>query len=91
MTTPRVILASHSSRLYGAERSLLTLRQGVVTLHAAIRLEVYRATRERFEMDLHWWQYTPEMAQNELGYEHRAFDEGLEQTVSWMRSSGLIG
>lgn len=46
---------------------------------------------ERFAIDSHSWAYSTEMAENELGYQHRPLAEGLEQTVAWMRSSGLLG
>lgn len=58
-------------------------------LFGAVPKETARS-RERFEMDLHWWKFSPAMAEAELGYERRPFDQGLEETVAWMRSSGLL-
>jgi nucleoside-diphosphate-sugar epimerase len=46
---------------------------------------------ERLALDSHSWAYSSEMAEREWGYRHRPFEQGLEETVAWMRSSGLVG
>lgn len=47
-------------------------------------------TPERFAIDSHEWAYSCELAVADWGYEARPFREGLETTVAWMRSSGLL-
>jgi nucleoside-diphosphate-sugar epimerase len=46
---------------------------------------------ERLAIDSHSWAYSSEMAAHDWGYEHRPLDQGLEETVAWMRASGLLG
>jgi nucleoside-diphosphate-sugar epimerase len=48
-------------------------------------------TQERFLMDSHSWAYRSDLAAREWGYRSRPLAAGLEQTVAWMRSSGLLG
>jgi len=47
-------------------------------------------SKQRFDIDSHSWAFSSDYAQKEWGYEYRSLDEGLEQTVAWMRSSGLL-
>jgi len=47
-------------------------------------------SKERFAIDSHSWAFSTAVAENDWGYAHRPLDEGLEQTVAWMRSSGLL-
>jgi dihydroflavonol-4-reductase len=44
----------------------------------------------RDTIDSHYWAFSCDMASSEWGYVHRPLDEGLAQTVEWMRSSGLL-
>ncbi len=46
--------------------------------------------KERFAMDSHAWAYSSDLAREDWGYAARPFQEGLEETVSWMRTSGLL-
>lgn len=46
---------------------------------------------ERFLMDSHEWAYSSAMAGAEWDYRPRSLAAGLEPTVAWMRSSGLVG
>lgn len=46
---------------------------------------------ERFALDSHSWAYTSEFAAADFGYRSRPLDEGLAETVEWMRSSSLLG
>lgn len=48
-------------------------------------------SREREAMDSHSWAYTSAMAEGDFGYRARPFREGLQQTVAWMKASGLLG
>ncbi|GJM21109.1 MAG: NAD-dependent dehydratase [Planctomycetota bacterium] len=74
----------------GEPKSVMPRRGLSAKLLGATPKEATRSP-ERFLTDLHWWQFTPAMAEADWGYAHRPLDEGLEQTVAWMRSSGLIG
>lgn len=47
-------------------------------------------SKERFAMDSHSWAYRSDVAEQDWGYVHRPLDEGLAQTVEWMRSSVLL-
>ena len=47
-------------------------------------------SKERFAIDSHSWAFSAAVAEKDWGYTHRSLDEGLEQTVAWMRSSGLL-
>ena len=46
---------------------------------------------ERHAIDSHCWAFTCDMARAEWGYRLRPFDQGLAETVDWMRSCGLVG
>ena len=48
-------------------------------------------SKERESMDSHSWAYTSGMAAGDFGYAARPFRQGLQETVAWMRSSGLLG
>ncbi|RKY20412.1 MAG: hypothetical protein DRQ55_07700 [Planctomycetota bacterium] len=41
-------------------------------------------------IDSHCWAFSCELAEAEWGYKHRSLDEGLAQTVDWMRSCRLL-
>ncbi|MFT7463938.1 MAG: nucleoside-diphosphate-sugar epimerase [Pseudohongiellaceae bacterium] len=47
-------------------------------------------SKERFAIDSHSWAFDSGVAETDWGYTHRSLDEGLEQTVAWMRSAGLL-
>ncbi|MBM3984535.1 MAG: NAD-dependent epimerase/dehydratase family protein [Planctomycetes bacterium] len=47
--------------------------------------------REREAMDSHSWAYTSAMAGGDFGYSARPFRQGLQETVAWMKTSGLLG
>ena len=47
-------------------------------------------SKERFALDSHSWAFASALATEDWGYRSRPFAEGLEQTVAWMRSSGLL-
>lgn len=48
-------------------------------------------SKERFAMDSHSWAFRSALAEQDWGYRARPFAEGLDQTVEWMRSAGLVG
>jgi nucleoside-diphosphate-sugar epimerase len=54
------------------------------------RLVGARKPDERFAMDSHSWAYTSGFAAADLGYQGRPLDEGLPETVEWMRDNGLL-
>jgi len=47
-------------------------------------------SRERFAIDSHSWAFRSALAEQDWGYKSRPFAEGLDQTVAWMRSCGLV-
>jgi nucleoside-diphosphate-sugar epimerase len=48
-------------------------------------------SKERESIDSHSWAYTSAMAGTDFGYAARPFRQGLQETVAWMRQSGLLG
>ncbi len=48
-------------------------------------------SREREALDSHSWAYTSAMAGKDFGYAARPLRQGLQETVAWMRASGLLG
>lgn len=47
-------------------------------------------SKERFAMDSHAWAYRSDLGHEDWGYTARPLQEGLEQTVAWMATSGLM-
>ncbi|MED5330955.1 MAG: NAD-dependent epimerase/dehydratase family protein [Planctomycetota bacterium] len=46
--------------------------------------------KSRFLMDSHSWAYSSAMAEADFDYSARNLEEGMESTVSWMKTSGLL-
>ncbi len=44
----------------------------------------------RYAMDSHSWAYSSEFAAADFGYQGRSLDEGLGDTVEWMRAHGCL-
>lgn len=48
------------------------------------------AAAERYALDSRDWAFSAGLATSEWGYRSRGLDQGLEETVAWMRRSGLL-